>query len=159
MPGQPLVLFNIWDVGSAAAVTASGAQALASGSWSVAHALGFSDGERTPLDLAIENLKRIVAATDLPVSVDLESGYQDIAQTVQRALEDQVERLRRARGAAGDPVFINARTDVFFQKPTEEHDAAMLHETLERARAYADAGANGLFAPGLSHLSLIARLA
>jgi|HubBroStandDraft_1064217.scaffolds.fasta_scaffold00922_13 2-methylisocitrate lyase-like PEP mutase family enzyme len=188
VPGTPLVLFNIWDPGSAKAATAAGARAIATGSWSVAAANGFSDGEHIPLNLAIDNLTRIVAATVLPVSVDLESGYgkaaAEVGQTIGRAiaagavgcnLEDsfpengklrevaeQTQRLRHARSAAeaaGIPYFINARTDVFFQKPPQQHDEAMLREAIDRARAYADAGADGIFAPGLVDQALIARLA
>jgi len=186
--GRPLVLFNIWDPGSARAVAAAGARALATGSWSVASAMGFADGEKLPLDLAVANLERIVAATELPVSIDLESGYgatpQAVGQTLSRAiaggavgcnLEDsypetgalrpvaeQVERIRQARGAAeaaGVAFFINARTDVFFQRPAAEHDAAMADEAVERARAYAEAGADGLFAPGVVAAPLIGRIA
>jgi 2-methylisocitrate lyase-like PEP mutase family enzyme len=71
VPGTPLVLFNIWDAGSAKAVAASSAKAIAASSWSVANANCFSDGEQTSLSLAIENLRRIVGATDLPVTIDL----------------------------------------------------------------------------------------
>src|ERR1700737_1900457 len=59
IPGKPLVLFNIWDAGGAKAV-AGGAKAIATGSWAVANANGFADGERIPLALAIDNLRRIV---------------------------------------------------------------------------------------------------
>jgi 2-methylisocitrate lyase-like PEP mutase family enzyme len=188
IPGTPLILFNIWDAGSAKAVAAAGARAIATGSWSVANANGFADGEQLPVAFAIENLRRIVAATDLPVSIDLESGYGDAPQavgdTIRLAisagaigcnLEDSfpvdgklreasahAERVRRARqvaDAAGTPFFINARTDVFFQRPPAQHDAAMLAEALERARRYADAGADGVFAPGLVDIQLIAQLA
>jgi methylisocitrate lyase len=187
-PGTPLVLFNIWDVGTAKAVAAAGARAIATGSWSVAAANGFADGERMPLDLAICNLARIVEATDLPVTVDLESGYGEtadgVAQTVARALAagavgcnledsfpqdgslrdagEQAERIARARKAAGDagvPLFINARTDVFFQKPADAHDDAMVRAALERGRIFAKAGADGLFVPGLVDEALIGRLA
>src|SRR5215469_16647613 len=75
VPGKPLVLFNVWDAGSAKAVAEAGAKALATGSWSVAAANGYPDGEKIPLDLALANLGRIVSATTLPVSVDIESGY------------------------------------------------------------------------------------
>src|SRR5262245_17109413 len=85
--GKPLVLFNVWDAGSAKAVASAGAQALATGSWSVAAANGYADGERVPLDLAIANLARIALSTDLPVSVDLESGYEDVADTIRRSIE------------------------------------------------------------------------
>jgi 2-methylisocitrate lyase-like PEP mutase family enzyme len=77
------VLFNIWDAGTAKVVASAGARALATGSWSVAAANGFADGEHLPLDLAIDNLARIVRATDLPVTIDLESGYGETAGTGQ----------------------------------------------------------------------------
>jgi 2-methylisocitrate lyase-like PEP mutase family enzyme len=187
IPGKPLVLFNIWDAGSAKAVATSGAKAIATGSWSVANANGFADGERIPLALAIENLRRIVGVTDLPVTVDLESGYGDapevVSETIALAidagavgcnLEDsfpgdgklrdasaQADRIRRARQTADATkvrFFINARTDIFFQKPAEHHDDAMVVEAIDRAREYAKAGADGLFAPGLADIDLIARL-
>jgi len=188
IPGKPLVLFNIWDAGGAKAVASGGAKAIATSSWSVANANGFSDGEQTPLILAIENLRRIVGATDLPVTIDLESGYGDasemVGETIGLAIDagaigcnledsfpangklrktiDQADRLRRARqkaDASDIRFFINARTDVFFQGPPAQHDDAMVAEAVERARAYAEAGADGFFAPGLLDITLIARLA
>lgn len=188
IPGKPLLLFNIWDAGSAKAVAAAGAKAIATSSWSVANANGFSDGEQIPLALAIENLRRIVGATDLPVTIDLESGYGDTpevtAETIGLAIEagavgcnledsfpangklreavSQRERIRSARrtaDAAGIRFFINARTDVFFQRPPAQHDDAVVAEAIERARAYAEAGADGIFVPGLIDINLIARLA
>jgi 2-methylisocitrate lyase-like PEP mutase family enzyme len=188
IPGKPLVLFNIWDAGSAKAVATGGAKAIATGSWSVANANGFADGERISLALAIDNLRRIVGATDLPVTIDLESGYGDtsevVGETIGLAIDagaigcnledsfpangklreavDQGDRIRRARQTADTAdirFFINARTDIFFQRPPEQHDHAMVVEAIERARAYAEAGADGLFAPGLADITLIARLA
>src|SRR5258708_11029427 len=82
VPGTPLVLFNILDAGSARAVATAGAKAIATGSWSVANANGFADGERIPFALAIANLRPIVAATDLPVTLDFESGYGDTSEAV-----------------------------------------------------------------------------
>ncbi len=188
VPGAPLVLFNAWDPGSAKAVAAAGTKAIATGSWSVAKANGFDDGEDLPLDLAIANLTRIAKATNLPVTIDLESGYgatpAAVAKTIRRSIEagavgcniedshpgtgklraaaDQARRIAQARKAAdttGIAYFINGRTDVFFQKPPQKHDAAMVAEALERARAYADAGADGLFVPGLIDAKLMARIA
>ncbi|MBO1905486.1 isocitrate lyase/phosphoenolpyruvate mutase family protein [Microvirga sp. 3-52] len=187
VPGRPLVLFNVWDAGSAKAVAASGARALATGSWSVAAAHGFTDGERMPFDLSLANLHRIVGATDLPVTIDLESGYgadpAAVRETVTRALraggvgfniEDslpengslraasaQAARLKAARAAAdalGVSAFLNARTDVFFQTKPEHHDVGMIEAALERGRLYAEAGADGLFVPGLADERLIDRL-
>ena len=138
--------------------------------------------------LAIDNLRRIVDATSLPVTVDLESGYGDTADAVGETvglaidagavgcnLEDsfpangklretvdqssRIQCVRRTADTMGIRFFINARTDVFFQRPPEQHDDAMVVEAIERARAYAAAGADGLFAPGLADITLIARLA
>jgi len=188
IPGKPLVFFNIWDAGSAKAVAAGGAKAIATSSWSVANAHGFSDGERLPLSAAIENLRQIASAVDLPITIDLESGYGDqadalgntIALVIEtgavgcnledsypangslREMSDQCLRIQSARRiaeAAQIDFFINARTDVFFQRPAAQHDEAMVSEAIERSRAYADAGADGLFAPGLADIGLIARLA
>jgi 2-methylisocitrate lyase-like PEP mutase family enzyme len=188
IPGSPLVLFNIWDPGSAGAVVKAGAQAIATGSWSVAKANGFNDGENVPIDLALDNLARIVAATSLPVSVDIESGYgkdpDAVRRTVERTIEagavgcnledsvpgsgnlrllrDQVLRIDAAKNACRAAIpgyFINARTDVFFQGSAQTHNVAMVEQALERARAYAAAGADGLFVPGLIDQTLIERLA
>jgi 2-methylisocitrate lyase-like PEP mutase family enzyme len=185
--GEPLVLFNIWDPGSAKAVAETGAKALATSSWAVSEASGYSDGEHTPLTFAIDNLRRITEAVDLPVTVDLESGYGDTPKKVGEAvalaikagaigcnLEDsfpengslretkhQVDRIRHARQEADETnvaFFINARTDVFIQISQDKHDASLVAQALQRAQAYAQAGADGLFVPGLADLALIADL-
>lgn len=183
-PGDPLILYNVWDAGSAKAVAEVGAAAIATGSASVAAAHGFHDAEALPLDLAIANAERIVAAVDLPVTIDFEGGYavdpEPLAANVARLartgavgcnFEDQViggsglhpvevqaERIRAARGAVGADFFINARTDIFLKAKQETHDAAMVEAALERARAYAEAGASGIFVPGLADLRLLERL-
>jgi 2-methylisocitrate lyase-like PEP mutase family enzyme len=188
VPGKPVILFNIWDAGSAKAVTAAGARAIATGSWSVANANGSADGEQFPRAAAIANLGRIGKATDLPVTVDLEAGYGEtpaqVGKTIAmaiaagaigcnledsypkdgtlRPMADQVKRIRSARQAADAAnirFFINARTDVFFQDTDAPHDDAMLDAALARGRAYAEAGASGLFVPGLADTALIKRLA
>lgn len=185
--GQPLALFNVWDAGSARTAADAGAVALATGSWSVAAANGFVDGEQMPRALMMDVLERITRATDLPVTVDLESGYgerpEDVAETIALSidagaigcnLEDSfpatgelrdvdaaAARLAAARHAAdraGADYFINARTDVFFKAPADAHDERLLDATLVRARAYAAAGADGLFVPGLRSPALIRAL-
>jgi 2-methylisocitrate lyase-like PEP mutase family enzyme len=176
VPGDPVVIFNAWDAGSAQAIAKAGARAIGTGSWSVAAAHGYADGEKMPLALAIANLERIVAAVDLPVTIDLEGGYgpraDDVASSVTLAIRagavginledgyadehgirdigDMVERIRAARAAAdrsGVPLFINARTDFFLQTDPARHDASLVAAAKERAAAYAAAGANGLFVP------------
>src|SRR5213592_3870620 len=77
VPGDPVILYNIWDVGSALAVVAAGAKALATGSHPVADAHGYADGQQVPMDFAFANAKRIADAVELPVTVDFESAYSD----------------------------------------------------------------------------------
>jgi 2-methylisocitrate lyase-like PEP mutase family enzyme len=186
--GSPLVLFNIWDAGSGKAVAKAGAKALATGSWSIAAANGFNDGENISRDLLFGVLRLICSATDLPVSVDIESGYgagaDAVAETVRlsieagaigcnledsfpangslRNIDDATSRIKAARQAADQifpGYFINARSDVFFQKPPEEHDSTMLADIVARAHSFSEAGADGLFAPGLQNTNLIRELA
>ena len=181
VPGNPLIVYNIWDAGSAVAVAGAGAKAIATGSWGVACSLGFKDGETLPLDAALENLERILSVTDLPVTIDMEAGYGSDAAAVAasvaraaaagavginiedknpatRALFDTAVAARRMRAAADSGLWINARTDVFIVTPREQHDEALVHIVIERAKAYADAGANSLFVPFVYDAGLIARL-
>lgn len=179
--GDPLILFNIWDAGSAVAVAKAGAKAIATGSWGVAGAHGIGDGENLPIGVAIATLNEIIAVTDLPVSIDMEAGYgadpAAVGASVQRAadagavginIEDKdpvtrqlfsaADASARIKAAAATGVFVNARADLFILTPPADHDAAKVDALIERAKAYADAGARGLFAPFLKDAALIARL-
>lgn len=184
VPGDPVILFNVWDAGSARAVAEAGARALATGSASVAGAHGYADAESLPLELALANAARVVQAVERPVTIDFEGAYavepEAVAANIGRLaetgavgcnFEDQVvggeglhpfplqaERLRAARAAVGPDFYINARTDIFLKVPRDAHDEAMVEAALKRARAYADAGASGLFVPGLIDLGLFERL-
>jgi 2-methylisocitrate lyase-like PEP mutase family enzyme len=94
------------------------------------------------------------------VGCNLEDSFPangKLRETIEQA--DRIRRARQTADAANISFFINARTDVFFQRPPEEHDDAMAVAAIERAHAYAEAGADGLFAPGLADIILIARLA
>ena len=174
--GSPLILVNVWDAGSAATVTAAGAKAIATSSWAVASAAGRGDGEVLSLGDSLRNLARIVAATALPVSIDLERGYHDLVDSVSAAavagavganIEDgtadgirdvgeQADRLAKAR-AAVPGFFLNARTDLFLQAPASGH-AELIESALDRAAAYREAGADGFFVPGLTDPELIERI-
>lgn len=184
VPGDPLILYNIWDAGSAKAVAAAGAKALATGSASVAAALGFGDGEDVPLVLALDNAARIAAAVDLPLTVDFEGGYaaapEAAAANVRKLSEAgaigcnfedrivggdglhppafQAERIRAIRAVVGADFFINTRTDIFLASKAASHDGAKVEDALGRAAAYAEAGASGLFVPGLVDLQLLAQI-
>lgn len=184
VPGNPLILFNAWDAGSAQAVAKAGVSAIATGSASVAMANGFGDGQQVPLEYALGNAKRIVDSVDLPVTVDFEGAYSDdphegarnivrLADTgaVGCNFEDQIVggeglhpidvqtgRIAAARAAVGPDFFINVRTDLFLKAKQETHDEAMLGEAVDRARAYAEAGASGYFVPMLGNLDYLRRL-
>jgi len=181
--GDPVILFNAWDAGSAKAVAGAGAKAIATGSASVAGAHGHDDAQGLPLELALANAARVVGAVDLPVTIDFEGAYAETPEGVaanmaklaatgaigcnfedQRVggeglwpIGEQAARIRAAREAAGPDFFINARTDLFLKAKMETHDAAMVEAAIERAQAYAEAGASGFFAPLLADLDLLAR--
>jgi 2-methylisocitrate lyase-like PEP mutase family enzyme len=180
--GNPVVLYNIWDVGSAHAVVSAGAKALATGSHPVADANGWPDGQQVPIDFALANARRIVEAIELPVTVDFEGAYsadpEDGGRNVARLaetgavgcnFEDQVlggeglhplslqcSRIEAIRRAVGDQFFINARTDLFLK--TQTYDDALVDQVIERGKAFADAGASGFFVPRLSDPKQIERV-
>jgi 2-methylisocitrate lyase-like PEP mutase family enzyme len=181
VPGDPLVLFNIWDAGSARAVAGAGAKAIATGSYGVAEAQGFKDGEAFTLEDALRNLERILSVTELPVTLDMEAGYgatpEEVGRSVAAAraagaaginMEDRMpgiaeltplaEQARRIAAAAKSGLFVNARCDVFRGKPAESHGPELVAAVLERAKAYADAGASGLFVPFTTNRSCIAAI-
>ena len=180
--GTPVILYNAWDAGSAKTIVDAGATAIATSSWSVASAQGYEDGEDLPLPLAEQIVERIAAAVDVPVTVDFEGGYSDddrkLASNISKLLdlgiiginfEDRVVKgsglydidrqakriaaIRHAAERKGVPLFINARTDVFLGNSGD------VDEALERAKAYASAGASGFFIPGLTEADHIRRIA
>jgi 2-methylisocitrate lyase-like PEP mutase family enzyme len=182
VPGNPVVLYNIWDVGSALAVVKAGAKALATGSHPVADANGWPDGQQVPIDFAFQNATRIVNAVDVPLTVDFEGAYsadpaegganvarlaatgavgcnfedQVIGGEGLHPLDLQVRRIRAIRDAVGDQFFINARTDAFLK--TQTYDNALVEQVVERGKAFADAGASGFFVPRLSDPKQIERV-
>ena len=183
VPGNPVVLYNIWDVGSALAVVAAGAKALATGSHPVGDASGFGDAHQVPLDFVFANASRIVSAVDpLPLTVDFEGAYstdpeeagRNVADLKQSGavgcnfedqvvggegihpLDEQVRRIAAIRAAVGSDFFINARTDLFIK--IEQRDDALVDQVIERGKAFADAGASGFFVPRLSDSRQIERI-
>jgi 2-methylisocitrate lyase-like PEP mutase family enzyme len=187
VPGTPVVLYNIWDAGSAGAVARCGAKAIATSSWSVAAAQGYADGQEMPLDVLLAVVARITHCVDLPLTVDFEGGYAidpaTIGENVGSLLElgviglnledqvvkgsglysvrDQAERLRAVRSAADDKgisAVINARTDLFLKAAPDVDHADLLEEACVRQIAYANAGADSFFVPGLTNRDLIRRL-
>jgi 2-methylisocitrate lyase-like PEP mutase family enzyme len=183
--GAPLLLYNAWDAGSAKAIAAAGAPAIATSSWSVAEAHGYRDGQDIPLEFAEHIVTRIAAAVDVPVSVDFEGGYSEdngeLAENAGRLIdsgviginfEDRVvqgtglynmerhaSRILATHTAAHQrsiDLFINARTDLFLGQGRDP--AESITEAIERSKAYADAGASGFFIPGLQDEALIGQI-
>jgi 2-methylisocitrate lyase-like PEP mutase family enzyme len=162
-----LTVVNVWDVISAQVVAAvDGTAALATASHSIAATLGYEDGEHIPVDLMLDMVGRIVAATDLPVSADLEGGYGDPAGTVRRAIgvgvvganiEDQmrplaeaaanVEKIMKVAEEEGVDFVLNARTDAFV-RGRDRDQGEVLADAVERGKAFLDAGAPVVFVPG-----------
>lgn len=180
--GDPLILFNAWDVATAKAI-ANTSPAVATSSWAVASALGYADGEDVPLDMVTGLVARMTASVSIPVSIDLEAGYGDTPEAAaasvakilsagaiginiedglfdgkrQLASPDQhaakIKAVRDAAQKLGIHLFINARTDPFLLKFGSPDEC--LNDAVKRAKAYADAGADGIFVPGLTDLALI----
>ncbi len=183
-PGQPLILPNAWDAGSARLVEALGAQAVATTSAGVAWSLGYADGNHLPASILAQRAAEVVRAVAVPVTVDAESGYSDDPATVAKNLaplfatgvaginiEDgldapellakKIEAIKRSLAAQGLDVFVNVRTDVFLKglKPSADEK---VDETLARAKIYQSAGADGLFVPGMAdaaHIGAVAKQA
>jgi 2-methylisocitrate lyase-like PEP mutase family enzyme len=179
VPGDPLIVTNVWDAATARAVAgAAGVRALATASHSVSEARGVSDGEGLTVDQALDAAAVIVRAVELPVSVDFERGYaadaagveanvrrladagaaglnfeDSLDGTTMRPMAEQVERVAAVRSgadASGVPLVINARVDAL--RRGETFDVAV-----ERANAYLAAGGDAAFVLGLDTAELVAR--
>lgn len=171
VPGRPLVLVNAWDVLSALALAESGHLAIGTTSLGITAAVGLLDGAREGREHTVALVRALSGRLPAHLSVDLENGYSDDPEAVAELVEDlaragavgvNLEDARRsphehavvvaAVKARLPEVFVNARTDVFW---TGSRDVG---EALERLRRYRDAGADGLFVPGLSDQAALTRV-
>ena len=178
--GGVLRLANAWDAGSARLIESLGAPAIATTSAGVAWSRGYADGDQLPIDTLLTVVAEIARAIRVPLSVDVEGGYSDnpdvVAGNVVRLaelgvvginLEDgagtpatlcaKIACIKQVLAARGLDVYVNARTDVYLRglAPPERRVEA----TLERAAQYRDAGADGLFVPGLVDAGAIRAIA
>lgn len=163
-----LILPNAWDAGSAALMKSLGANAIASSSAAVDWAQGWPDGDALPIDRLVAVTADIVrGAQGLPVSIDMEGGYSGDPAAVAALAERLVEagaqginledggrdpaqlmaKIRAVKRALGSRLFLNARTDVWLAGLAPEDPVA---EAARRGRLYAEAGADGLFTPGIT---------
>jgi len=181
----PLMLPNAWDAASARVIERAGVKAIATTSAGMAWALAYPDGEQLPVQELLAACRRVCQVVAVPVSVDIERGYgndaqdtgdlggaliqlgvvginiEDGAESATQALAHPsvlCERIACVRAIAQRhdlPFFINARIDTYLSNLSPE---ARLEETRRRALAYVDAGADGIFVPGLADAEDIATL-
>jgi 2-methylisocitrate lyase-like PEP mutase family enzyme len=181
-----LLLPNAWDVASARILEECGHPAIATSSAAVAYSLGYPDGQRISRNEMLEVVGRIARAVRIPVTADLEAGYgttvKDMAETVKAAIEagaigmnledvtgddetsqvaiplqaEKISAIRETAKSLGVPFVLNARTDIYLMPIGEE--PTRFERTIERLRAYRDAGADCLFAPGIYDRDTIAKL-
>lgn len=183
----PLVLVNVWDAASAKLVEQAGAHALATSSSAISWSLGFPDGNHLPGALAMAALGRIAAATDLPVTADIETGYAGSDGAFDDALLEQAITAVLAAGAVGvniedsggEPltdvaeqarrigtvrrVAEEAGVRLFINARTDTYlsgrfPESAFEETLRRVPAYLAAGADGIFVPGVTDLHILHEL-
>jgi 2-methylisocitrate lyase-like PEP mutase family enzyme len=178
---QPLLLPNPWDRGSAVLLVSMGFHALATTSSGFAATLGRPDG-RVTRDEAVEHAAGIVQATDLPVTADLESGFADepagVAETVGLATAAGLAgcSIEDFTGDPDDPIYdaglaadrVEAAAEAAHRGPVHLvltaraenylHDRPDLADTIARLQAYQEAGADVLYAPGLTDLDDIRRV-
>ncbi len=185
--GPPiLVLLNVWDVAGALIVEEAGFPAIATSSAAIANSLGYLDGQRITRNEMAAVVARIASAVRVPVTADMEAGYgdlpEDAAATARAALdagavglniEDgtgnpdrplvdiqrQVEKIRAMRQVADDmkvPLVINARIDTFLRQVGNER--GRMDETIRRASAFREAGADCVFVPALRDPAAITAL-
>jgi 2-methylisocitrate lyase-like PEP mutase family enzyme len=181
-----LVLPNAWDVASARLMEDAGYPAIATTSAGVAASLGYPDGQRVSRGEMLEVVARIARAVRVPVTADMEAGYgttvKEMAETaeavvasgavginledvtgdndsflVETALQaDKIRAICATSSSLGVPLVVNARTDIYLM---EIGDAATRFErTVERLRAYREAGAGCVFAPGIRDRETISKL-
>lgn len=172
-PGDPVVLPTVWDAWSAKLAVDAGFVALTVGSHPVADSVGKEDGEGMSFDDLLTRVAQITAAVDVPISVDIESGYGETPQRLIEGLlsvgavglniEDTVHKegkrlrsssehaelvggLRKAADDAGVHVVINARTDLFLRKDGDDSDR--VDRAVARLKEAAEAGADSLYPVG-----------
>ncbi|GAB2996744.1 isocitrate lyase/PEP mutase family protein [Mycobacterium bourgelatii] len=183
-PGNPVVLPTVWDAWSARLATSAGFAGLTVGSHPLADSIGKSDGESMSFDDVLARVAQITAAVDVPVSVDIESGYglpaarliegllsvgavglniEDTVHSEGKRLRsagehaELVAALRSAADAAGVHVVINARTDLFLRQDGDESDR--IERAVARLTEAADAGADVLYPLGRHDPDTLRRLA
>ncbi|MFC7393987.1 isocitrate lyase/PEP mutase family protein [Scopulibacillus cellulosilyticus] len=180
------VLPNAWDVISAKIFEECGFEAIGTTSAGIAASLGFKDGQNIPLEKMIGTIKNIVSSVNIPVSADIEAGYgstvNEVLNTVKRVIEagavginiedgtgdpehpvfdislqkEKIKAIKNLSISTDTALFINARTDMYWLDVGNPYQR--FQETIKRAEAYEEAGADCIFVPGLNDLEVIRAL-
>ena len=174
-----LILPNAWDAGTARLMQHAGAKAIATSSAAVAWTHGYADGEAMPPELALQTIRALAAATDLPVSADIEAGYaSDASGAAARAeqvldagavginIEDstgapdllatKIEAIQKMAQRKNANIWINARVDVFLKGLMKGDEG--VNESIRRAQLYTNAGANSIFVPAVTEAAALKEL-
>lgn len=175
-----LILPNAWDAGSARLFESLGAPAIATTSAGVAWAQGYADNDHLPVDNAVAVAANIARVLTVPLSIDFENGYssdpEQVARNVLRLIDagvsginledgndaptllaDKIRAIKKLAAQSGKDIFINTRTDVYLRNLAPESERVA--EVLKRAALYKEAGANGLFVPGICKVDEIKTVA
>lgn len=182
-PGDPVVLPTVWDAWSATLAVSAGFAALTVGSHPVADSVGKPDNEGMTFDDLLTRVAQVTAKVDVPISVDIESGYGEdperliagllsvgaVGLNVEDTVHSEAKRLRsaeehaaligalrRAADAAGVQMVVNARTDLFLRADGDESDR--VSRAIDRLTLCADAGADCLYPVGRHDPDTLRRL-
>ena len=172
---EPFLLANAWNAKSAQIIEKAGFDAVATSSGAIADSLGYKDGEQIPFEEMLYMVKRIKSVINIPLSVDMERGYTDDLQTltanVQKVIDigvaginiedhqgeeiylEKLYAISNYLQQTGQPLFVNARTDVFLQNLPNS-----VETVIARANLYKAAGANGLFVTGVQDTAVIEKI-
>ena len=183
----PLLIGNAWDVLSAIIFEQSGFSALGTTSWGIANSLGFNDGEKISFNQYLESIDKIISSVKIPISVDIERGFSSNNEQVidnilalaekgvvginiedteptgaLKNINDHAKLLEQIKSALINKghanFFINARTDTYLTKRELPEECSRVPETMERIKAYQQAGADGVFIPNLKLLKEIEQI-
>ncbi|MHA6260180.1 isocitrate lyase/PEP mutase family protein [Sporosarcina sp. CAU 1771] len=181
--GPTFILPNAWNAISAKIFEEKGFKAIGTTSAGIAASFGYSDGQKLPFEMMIETISSITRAVNIPVSADIEAGYgftiDELVNNVREVIiagaiginiedgtgdlidpltdvlvqSENIEAIRELSNSLNIPLFINARTDLYWANVGEPEERLL--ETIHRANAYVEAGADCIFVPGVTDIEAI----
>lgn len=180
---KTLILPNAWDVNSAKLFEWAGFEAIGTTSAGIAASLGYEDGEKIPFNKLMEIEKNMIDSVSVPITVDIETGYgsdeQTLIENIHHAISigavginiedgfeydstqadiafkmvDRIKKIKEFSQTTGNPIFVNARIDIYWLKAYPEE--LRLEKTIKKANAYFDAGADCVFVPAIDDMRVM----